>query len=296
VAKAWIEMLHRYLATTVGALVVVLAVGAQLGSSTGARTSRHLGAPRSPRGGRQSGMAWFAVVWVCAQGALGALTVTWKLFPVIVTLHLLGGLGLLALLSAQVQHDAGDRAPCAERPAPLSPFWLGVLGVAGAVLAAQAALGGWVSANYAVLACAEFPQCQGQWWPQADWGQGFALWRPLGHSAQGDVLSFDALVAIHWGHRVWALVVVLVWGALAWRLWRAPGWQRWARAAAGVLTAQGLTGLSNVVLDWPLAAALLHSAGAALWVVLWSRMWVRARQVAPVRQTVWRIWSREKWV
>src|SRR5690606_29841373 len=128
-------------------------------------------------------------------GAFGALTVTMKLYPAIVTLHLLGGIGLLALLAviAEVQ---------SPRPLAVSPgVRRGVQAVA-ALAVLQVALGGWVSTNYAVLACQEFPTCQGSWWPAMDFRHGFTLLRDLGETKQGDYLPFAALTAIHYTHRL----------------------------------------------------------------------------------------------
>jgi cytochrome c oxidase assembly protein subunit 15 len=132
-------------------------------------------------------------------------------------------------------------------------------------LTLQLALGGWVSTNYAVLACSDFPTCQGSWWPAADWGQGFTLWRELGFNAQGEGLPFAALTAIHLAHRVWALVVVVLAVGLALLWWR-RGYVGPAGALLACLAWQVVSGLSNVVLQWPLVAALAHTAGAALWV------------------------------
>lgn len=244
--KAWIEMVHRYLAMTVGALVLVLAVAS-------VRARRRL-----PHG---AGWALATLAWVLAQGLLGQYTVTLKLFPAVVTLHLLGGLGLLALLAWQ---------QASWRPVrPAVPPGLRALAVAAfAVLLAQAALGGWVSTNYAVLACSGFPACNGEAWPVMDAAAGFGLWRELGHGVDGALLPFEALVAIHMAHRLFALVAAAVLAALAWRLWRAPGWRRFGLGLVALLAAQLASGLSNVVLGWPLAAALAHSAGAAALVVL----------------------------
>ncbi|MBK1689320.1 COX15/CtaA family protein [Rubrivivax gelatinosus] len=245
-SKAWIEMIHRYLAMTVGALVLVLAV-----ASVRARRSLPHGA----------GWALATLVWVLAQGLLGKYTVTLKLFPAVVTLHLLGGLGLLALLAWQQASWRLAR--------PSAPPGLRALALAGfAVLMLQAALGGWVSSNYAVLACTGFPACNGEAWPAMDAGAGFGLWRELGRGSDGALLSFEALVAIHMAHRLFALVAVAVLAALAWRLWRAPGWRRFGAVLAALLLLQLASGLSNVVFGWPLAAALVHSAGAAALVVL----------------------------
>ncbi len=243
--KAWIEMIHRYLASGVGLLILVMTVLSW-------RLQRAAGATRVP----SPWLPTLTLLWVCVQGAFGALTVTMKLFPAIVTLHLLFGLGLLMLLVWQ--HEAYVPRPI-DAPAPLRLAVLAVLLLA----LAQVALGGWVSTNYAVLACDEFPTCHGgQWWPVMDFASGFQLWRELGQRADGGFLSFEALAAIHMAHRVGAAVVLTALLALAWALRRvAPAGARGLLAVAGWQLASGL---SNVVLDWPIIAALAHTAGAAV--------------------------------
>ena len=263
-SKAWIEMLHRYFASAVGFLILVTAV-------LHTRWRRDAGVP-SPF------WSWLALLWVLVQGLFGALTVTMKLFPAIVTLHLLLALGLLMLLAWQTQR-LGD-AQLAMGPGLYRGSWL----VLGLVLS-QVALGGWVSTNYAVLACSDFPTCQGQWWPAMDFEHGFALWRELGAGRDGGWLPFAALTAIHMTHRVGALIVFVALGLFCWRLWRSgdEAARRWARRLAAVALWQLCSGLSNVVLDWPLLAALAHTGGAAMLLALLSVMLARARRIgAPV--------------
>jgi cytochrome c oxidase assembly protein subunit 15 len=253
-SKAWIEMIHRYLAMTVGALIVVMTLASWVGR-------RRL--PLSP---------WWAtatLAWVLVQGLFGALTVTWKLHPAIVTLHLLGGMGLLALLVAQ--HEA-LRARVLHWPAWAWKLLLAVL----ALLVLQIALGAWVSSNYAVLACSGFPQCNGAWWPDMDFGHGFTLNRELGRSGNGDFLPFQALVAIHMAHRLFAIVATAALLALAHVLWRRLGQRRMAWVVLALTLLQMASGLSNVVLGWPLAAALGHTAGAAALVGVLSALLARA--------------------
>ncbi|HEY1091629.1 MAG TPA: COX15/CtaA family protein, partial [Burkholderiaceae bacterium] len=201
----------------------------------------------------------------------GALTVTMKLFPAIVTLHLLLAMGLLMLLAAQAQSYA-------PKPMALSAgLRRGALTVLLLVLA-QVALGAWVSTNYAVLACNEFPQCQlGQWWPATDFEHGFTLWRELGRRGDGNLLSFPALTAIHLVHRIGAAVVFAASALLIWRL-HAQGQSRWARRLGLVVLWQAATGISNVVLGWPLIAALSHTGGAAVLLGFLTVICVRARQ------------------
>ena len=293
--KAWIEMIHRYAATVVGALITLLMVLSW-------RHARRKDWPVSP---------WWATltfVWVCLQGAFGALTVTMKLYPAIVTLHLLGGLGLLVLLTWQAEGYARAAAleegslPEADHPTPSFPRRRESSAGANLVASSSASttvssglrvsiavvfvlcilqitLGGWVSTNYAVLACTDFPTCQGQWWPPMDWAHGFQVLRPLGLTRAGGGLPFEALTAIHMVHRLGAVVLSLAVLILVWRLWRlgANQHRRWAWVLMGLLAWQLLSGLSNVVLGWPLLAALAHTGGAAAWVIVLTMMWARTR-------------------
>ena len=284
VAKAWIEMIHRYLAMTVGLLIAAAA-------AISWRARRSL--PHSP---------WWATLtlaWVVVQGLFGKYTVTLKLYPAIVTLHLLGAMVLLALLV--LQHESFRNRPLAAagagagngsgasatgraQPAPVRP---GAVAAVLAVLVMQIALGGWVSTNYAVLACTGFPACNGQWWPAMDASQGFTLLRELGRAGHGGYLNFEALVAIHMAHRLFAVLALGALVGLAWRLWRQPGLalRRYGVWLAAALLWQAGSGLSNVVLGWPIAAALAHSAGAAVLLALLTSLWARlqaGRRVAAV--------------
>ena len=253
-------MIHRYLATGVGALIMSLAVLTWLA----ARKQR---LPISP---------WWAtatLVWVCVQGAFGALTVTMKLYPAIVTLHLLGGLTGLALLA--IQREGYRREPLA-----LPPRLHNAAVVIAVLSVLQIALGGWVSTNYAVLACRDFPTCQGSMWPAMDFEHGFALFRELGEGKDGGFLPFAALTAIHYAHRLGAYVVLAAMAWLAWALHTSgdPSLRRWAQGVAAIALWQLLSGLSNVVLGWPLIGAVAHTAGAAAWVTLLAMLLTRARQ------------------
>ena len=260
VTKAWIEMLHRYAATAIGALVVVLAALA-------VRAARRSG------GRIGSGWALLTLLWICVQGAFGALTVAWRLYPAIVTLHLIGGVGLLALLAIQAERYA-------PRPLALSPGLRAGLVAVAALTVVQIALGAWVSSNYAVLACSDFPTCQGSWWPEMDVAEGFVVRRPLGGGSAG-YLPFAALTAIHMAHRLGALVLLPAIAAFAWRLHGAGAATRpWALALLGLIAWQAASGLGNVLLGWPLAAAVAHTAGAAALVVVLTVLLMRS---APLR-------------
>jgi heme a synthase len=258
--KAWIEMIHRFLAMGIGFLIIGLMVASWLEwRRARARGARPAHGPALPT---------LLFVWVCVQGAFGAWTVTLKLQPVIVTLHLLFGMTLLALAVWLAGREDNLLAPPPPVPAPVLRKLRPLAWLSGAVLLVQLALGGWVSTNYATLACSDFPLCNGQIVPEMDWQHGFTLWRELGKTAGGHYLPFSALTAIHWVHRNFALVVVLVLGYTAWRAWRLPGLHGTARNLVLVLVAQATTGIATVFLNFPLPIAVLHNAGAAVLVLL----------------------------
>ena len=262
-------MVHRYFAMAVGALIFALALLAW----SHARRSREARLP-SP---------WWptlTLAWVCVQGAFGAFTVSMRLFPLIVALHLMGGMVLLALLCAQAtryQLWRGRRDPV-EVSMGLRQGML----ACGLLLGAQIFLGGWVSANYAVLVCTDFPACQASWWPAMDFAQGFTLWRELGLGQDRQPIGLPALTAIHFAHRVAALAVACALLGLAAALCRSRVYRRQAQALALLTLLQVLTGVANVVFGWPLLAALLHTGGAAALVVMlaWMASSCRARSVA----------------
>jgi cytochrome c oxidase assembly protein subunit 15 len=251
-AKAWIEMLHRYFAMGVGVLLITLAFAAW-------RKRQALG--QSP---------WLAtalLVLVCIQGAFGAWTVTMKLQPIIVGIHL-----MLAMLLLSGLIWLGSRSEQARNFEPAAGKLYRPALIGTALLVLQIALGGWVSTNYAVLACTDFPLCNGQLIPPMDFQHGFTLWRELGKTAAGDYIPRDALVAIHWVHRMFAFVVFAYLGWFALRTRRFDGLRRLATLLLAFLGLQLLTGLSNIVLDWPLAAAVAHNGGAAVLLLLMVRL------------------------
>ncbi|MDT7834452.1 COX15/CtaA family protein [Aquabacterium sp. OR-4] len=266
-AKAWIEMIHRYLAMVVGVLILV---------ATAASWRARQALPHSP---------WWSVatlVWVIVQGLFGKYTVTLKLYPAVVTLHLLGA--MLLLLMLVLQHES-----LRQRPWPAAPQGGGrdrvtpwVVGAVLALVMLQIALGGWVSTNYAVMACSGFPTCNGQWWPAMDAGHGFTLLRELGRAGHGGFLPFEALVAIHMAHRGFALLVFAALLALAWALHRQgqATARRHALALLGLALLQAASGLSNVVLGWPIAGALAHSGGAAALVGVLASLLARLQLAA----------------
>jgi cytochrome c oxidase assembly protein subunit 15 len=262
VIKAWIEMIHRYLAMTVGALILV-----QVALAFGKVKS--LG--KFPLLGSLG-----LLLMVCVQGAFGAWTVTLKLQPIIVTIHLMLALLLLACLTTYAQ-QAWEQSTSAVLTLRIRPLPAQLLCIAFVVLTIQIFLGAWVSTNYAVLACPDFPTCLGSVWPETHWREGFTLWRQLGLNAQGEFISPVALQTIHWAHRLFAILVLIVLGALGWKALQLANpvlseLKRFAKLLIALLLLQILTGISNVVFQWPLFAALLHTAGSAALVFCLVRM------------------------
>ena len=262
VMKAWIEMIHRYLAMTVGALIL-LQVGLAMNKV------KMLG--KGPLFGSLG-----LLLLVCIQGAFGAWTVTLKLQPIIVTVHLMLALVLLASLTFYAQQPWEEKNT-SVRTLRLKPLSAQLVLFALFILMTQVFLGAWVSTNYAVLACPDFPMCSGGTWPEMRWTEGFTLWRELGLNAQGEFISPAALQTIHWAHRLFALLVLIVLGTLGWRSLQLAtpaltGLKRFAKLLFGLLALQVVTGISNVVFQWPLLAALLHTAGSAALVFCIVRM------------------------
>jgi len=278
--KAWIEMIHRYLATGVGVLILTLTAVTWLARRQARQQPKPVitSAEASVSDVLQPWWPTLTLVWVCLQGAFGALTVTMKLFPAIVTLHLLGGMVLLALLRAQSARFALAAGDVRVAVVPRSTWWLLLGGFA--LLWLQIALGGWVSTNYAVLACTEFPSCQGSFWPAMDFRLGFTLWRELG-AGHGDAnFSFEALTAVHYVHRLTAYLVFAALLLLARQLYRAPGMRTHAHWLVALVLWQLVTGVSNVVLGWPLIAAVSHTGGAAALVVVMTGALFSCRRAA----------------
>ena len=296
VVKAWIEMIHRYLAMAVGVLIVALMILAWRRWWLARRGRLALLDAQQGR----AASPWLPTAlfgFVCLQGAFGAWTVTLKLQPVIVTTHLLLGMGLLGLLAwLKAQQDEqgslnqhaqmspqppgalqADKAaaPAAGAPTRLASGLASTAAdlrlpavVAFGFLVMQIALGGWVSTNYATLACTDFPLCHGQLIPEMDYAHGFSLWRQLGMTASGAWLPFAALTAIHWTHRNFAFIVVAANLWLAVRALRVPQMRQHARWLIGAVCLQFITGVATIYLQWPLVLAVAHNAGAALLVLL----------------------------
>jgi len=232
--KAWAEMVHRYFAASLGLLALAIWAVAW-------RRRMPLTIPIA------------FVVLVVAQGIFGAWTVTLKLWPQVVTLHLLGGFATLALLWVY-----GLRIGVV-RSFPVPGQLRGHVAAAIGIVVLQVALGGWTSSNYAALACPDFPACHGSLLPDMDFRAGFNLAQDVGPNYLGGKMTSDARVAIQMTHRLGAFLVLFAVGWLAYRL---AGPLRWT--LAGVLVVQFGLGVANVLAQLPLAVATLHNAGAAL--------------------------------
>lgn len=266
VGKAWKEMIHRYAASTLGIIILVIAVLAII-----TRRQRAVNLP----------LAIGLVFTVLIQGMLGALTVTWQLKPLIVTLHLIFGITTLSMLwwlvlslrtgaRGGVRFAGGSASSSSAYPDRSRPPHQTML-VALIALGIQVALGGWVSSNYAAVACPDFPKCQNSWVPEMDYKDAFVLWRGLGVNYEGGILQHPARVAIHYTHRLGAIVatIALLVAAIA-ALRRKTSRSGTRIAAWAVLAALGLQlfiGASMVLEGFPLALATAHNAGAALLVL-----------------------------
>ena len=241
-AKGWSEMVHRYFAGTLGCLILWLAVRAWK------QRKRHDQPLKLPL---------FILLVVIIQAAFGMWTVTLKLWPQVVTAHLLGGFATLSLLFLLTLRLSG------WLPALAIPRRLQRWATAGLVLVIlQIALGGWVSSNYAAVACVDLPTCHGQWWPAADFTNGFHLTQHIGPNYLGGQLDSEARTAIHLAHRLGAVLLTLALVGLAWQL-RKVGMPRLAGLVLLVLAIQISLGLSNVLFGLPLALAVAHNAGGA---------------------------------
>lgn len=255
--KAWREMIHRYAATTLGLIIVLI---------TAIAIAFRRDRPASV------GFTVLLLATVVFQGILGAFTVWWLVKPLVVVLHLIGGLTTLSLLFwlwLTMRRRTGIVVPTRGSTDSATLDGVRRLGiVALVVLGFQIALGGWTSSNYAAVSCPDFPQCQAQWWPEGmDYADAFVLWRGLDINYTGGVLEHPARVAIHFTHRLGAIVATVVIGLLAWLAWRrgpTPLVRHGGGWVAAALGLQLLIGILMVVEAFPLTLATGHNAGAAV--------------------------------
>ncbi len=272
--KTWPEMVHRYFASALGLMILVIA-----GFALAARRKGETVPVKLPL---------FLVGLVMLQGAFGAWTVTLKLWPQVVTAHLLGGFATLSLLWLLLQRTAGWRwsasGPARRNLLRMRPWALIVL----VLVVLQIALGGWTSANYAALACPDLPTCHGDWWPDMDFAKGFDIAQHVGPNYLGGLLENEARTAIHVSHRLGAIVVTLALLALAFQLWRSQHFQA-RRMALVILCTTGLQvalGLSNVAFFLPLSVAVAHNAGGALLLLVLVTLNHRLRTLRSHSETV----------
>lgn len=253
--KAWKEMIHRYFAGTLGLLILVIAI---------------LSWTRRREPEQPTILPWFLVGLVVFQALLGMWTVTLLLKPLVVVAHLLGGMATLALLWWLMLRQSGWL---------LKPSWVTLVHkvshlrtvamVALIVVVTQIFLGGWVSANYAALACTDFPTCHGQWWPaNMNFAEGFTFWHEIGKNYEFGIFSPEARTAVHVIHRVGAIVTFLVIAWLALRMFLAnlnyPTAIRVTIVMLVVLLVQISLGTANVVHSLPIGVAVAHNSVAAL--------------------------------
>lgn len=245
--KAWKEMIHRYFAGILGLLILLLAIMA-------IKNRKDSNQP-----------VWLPVILVglvIFQALLGMWTVTLLLKPIIVMMHLIGGLTIVALLWWLVLQSS--RQPSSVS----SSSGKGILVLGLILLIGQIGLGGWTSTNYAALACPDFPTCQGEWWPETDFKEGFVFWRGLDQNYEFGVLDNPARTAIHLSHRLFAIVVGLFWLSLLLKILAnkksSSNFRQVAVVTLILLFAQIALGISNIVLHLPISVAVMHNGGAAL--------------------------------
>jgi cytochrome c oxidase assembly protein subunit 15 len=257
-AKAWKEMVHRYLAGTL--VLLVLAINF-LAWKAGVQSRIRM-------------LAALLLVLILFQAALGMWTVTLKLLPVMVMGHLMGGLATFSMLLWLAWKSRTHEPSSDEAFRPMRNMIL----VALAILVVQLALGGWTSANYSALACPDFPGCQGQMWPDANYAEGFVLWREVGVDYEGGILDLRSRVAIHMTHRIGALITFIFLGVLAIRLMLQPPARRDGLVLGILLLAQVLLGIQNILLQLPLVNAVAHNGVGAL--LLATLLWLSYRSTA----------------
>lgn len=192
---------------------------------------------------------------VTFQSLLGMWTVIWLVKPVVVMSHLMGGLSTFALLLVL----AWWTTPNSVRVHAEAPRLRVLLGIGLGLLMVQIALGGWIAANYAALACGfDFPKCKGSWWPEMDFSEGFVLWRGIGVDFEGGVLDGPARAAIQMAHRIGAVVLTLYFLFLGYRLITTAGFRAGGITLMLLLVVQLALGIANVVMGLPLWVATAH--------------------------------------
>lgn len=256
-SKAWNEMIHRYAAGALGLCILAIAVMAWRNR-------------RTP--GQQLVLPLILLALVIFQAALGMWTVTLLLKPIVVMGHLLGGMTLLLLLFWLYMKM--EKKPHARTTRLQTLAAIGMI-----IVYLQISLGGWTSANYAALVCPDLPTCQGQWWPDMDFKEGFVPWRGLGVDYEFGVLEGKARTAVHMSHRIGAIITLLVIGAIAIRSMQ--DMNKKIKQAGGalfiLLLVQFVLGLSNIFFTLPLGVAVAHNGVAALLLLSMGLLLYRTR-------------------
>jgi|TARA_B100001142_G_scaffold322069_1_gene369769 cytochrome c oxidase assembly protein subunit 15 len=248
--KAWIEMIHRYIAAILGLMILSLA---------------YLAFKNKNDINVRPSLVYGLLGLVIAQGMLGMWTVTELLMPIIVSLHLLGGMTTLGLLTYITHRHWGS---VSDTLITLKPISQKLIRFSLVILFIQIFLGGWTSTNYAALACTDFPTCHGELIPPMDFSNGFTLWRELGMTAQGDALTLQALQAIQWIHRIGAFIFVSYFLYIIYLMSKFKSCNLYRNLLVIVISFQFIIGVLNLLLHLPLALATMHNLGAALLVII----------------------------
>jgi cytochrome c oxidase assembly protein subunit 15 len=247
--KAWIEMIHRYIAGILGVMILVITF-----------MSIRL------RDQINYSLKWpfFLLGLVIFQAALGMWTVTLLLKPAVVSSHLLGGMTVLGILTFLMHRNYGTH----RENFVSNRFERKIIRFSLVLLFIQIALGGWTSTNYAALACTDYPTCHGSLIPEMDFSNAFTIFRELGVTSFGEPLSLEALHAIQWVHRVGAIVLLGYLLFVAYILKVNQGFNMWRNVLILVISLQFIIGIANLLLHLPIVLATLHNLGAALLVVI----------------------------
>ena len=248
--KAWIEMIHRYIAAILGLMILSFA---------------YLAFKNKNDINVRPSLVYGLLGLVIAQGMLGMWTVTELLMPIIVSLHLLGGMTTLGLLTYITHRHWGS---VSDTLITLKPISQKLIRFSLVILFIQIFLGGWTSTNYAALACTDFPTCHGELIPPMDFSNGFTLWRELGMTAQGDALTLQALQAIQWIHRIGAFIFVSYFLYIIYLMSKFKSCNLYRNLLVIVISFQFIIGVLNLLLHLPLALATMHNLGAALLVII----------------------------
>ena len=247
--KAWVEMIHRYIAGILGLLILFIAVKSYKLRDEIKITLK---------------LPFFILALVCFQAILGMWTVTKLLQPAIVTTHLIGGMTILGLMTFMTHRQLGTQI----NNDSINTHTMTIARLSLFVLFIQILLGGWTSTNYAALACTDYPTCHGSLIPDMNFKDGFSIFRELGMTSGGEELSLQALHAIQWVHRMGAIVLTALVLYLFYLLRNFPGLGFYRNLLLILISVQFVVGIANLLLHLPIALATIHNLGAALLVII----------------------------